>query len=467
MKRFVVPLVLGGWLLLPASLLAPARAEDPAPQPAAPSAEQILGWVNDLGSDDFRTREQASRSLSGAGEAAREALETAVKTSDSLEVRWRAQQLLMRLDGKAERSIGEEQKPRAGAGGSGGRVFPGGGPVGPMDDKLRELLETDDPAKLRELIEKMVKESLGGGPWSSPNSPFGDSPFGTAPFGGWGDLTFGMRIQAGDLTLKRGMLGMGPWVLEVKSRDAAGVTTTKSYSGESLDEILAANPDLKDHPSIGDLKAKLETAMKREQPFLPPGLTWRERLGESRPGFTFKSSQGIEIRQDASGAVVKIHGVGPDGKPQVKEYRGASLEAIQREHPEVAEKLGGGFHLRVGPPRFFRGPREEPLAPVTPPEGQPGPAPAGPVFGVFLAEVEPVLAAHLKLEAGRGALIADVRPDSQASRLGLQVHDVIESIDGAAVTRDEAVERLRTAARTESPLTLGIVRDGARLTLSR
>lgn len=463
MKRSVLSTLLLVSLLAPAGFVSLARAEEPAPQPAAPSSEQILGWINDLGSDDFRTREQASRSLAGAGEAAREALETALKTSDSLEVRWRAQQLLMRLDGKAERSIGDDVKPRPG-GGVGGGAGGGTAPVGPLDDRLRELFEANDPAKLRELMDKLFQDLPGRGPWGSHGQPFG-----VAPFGGWGDLTFGMRITAGDLTLKRGMLGMGPWVLEVKGRDEAGVETTKSYSGESLDEILAANPGLKDHPSLGDLKAKLDAAMKREQPFLPPGLTWRERLGEARPGFSFKSSQGVEIRQDASGVVVKLHQTGPDGKPEVKEYQGESLEAIQREHPEVSEKLGGSIQLRMGPPRVFRGPREEPLAPVTPSDPVPL-APrsvSGPVFGVMLADVEPALAAHLRLETGRGALVADVRPDSQAAALGLKMHDVIETIDGVAVTRDEAATRLRAAARQQGPLSLGIVRDGGRLTLAR
>src|SRR5689334_8882627 len=72
-------------------------APPPAPESSKPAPEtpragdaDVLRWIADLGSDDFRTREAASRHLAEAGENAREALEAAAKTSDSLEVRWRA-----------------------------------------------------------------------------------------------------------------------------------------------------------------------------------------------------------------------------------------------------------------------------------------------------------------------------------------------------------------------------------------
>lgn len=74
--------------LLP--LAAPAA---PDAKPAKPTKEQIAKWIKDLGDGDFETREEASKKLWEAGEAAEAPLRAALK-SDDVEVKRRARELL-------------------------------------------------------------------------------------------------------------------------------------------------------------------------------------------------------------------------------------------------------------------------------------------------------------------------------------------------------------------------------------
>ena len=137
------------------------RADDPSPAPVpqpSPDAKPardgeaaLLAWVADLGSDDFRTREAASKHLAEAGETAREALEAVVKTSDSLEVRWRAGQLLGRLNGRQATPLGQPPKTQE----------PDGVPGESDIDRLRRQMQAlghQDPAEfMRRWMEELRK----------------------------------------------------------------------------------------------------------------------------------------------------------------------------------------------------------------------------------------------------------------------------------------------------------------------
>lgn len=69
-----------------------------------------------------------------------------------------------------------------------------------------------------------------------------------------------------------------------------------------------------------------------------------------------------------------------------------------------------------------------------------------------------------RLSAKGGLLIVAVRPESSAAACGLRAGDVIETINGAVFTRRELNRLLFT--RDERPVSLGIIREGRRLTLS-
>src|SRR5579884_3675441 len=61
--------------------------------PPKPGAEQVARWIDQLGSDDFAVREEASRHLWAAGQAAEDALTRAARSPD-VEVRRRVNDLL-------------------------------------------------------------------------------------------------------------------------------------------------------------------------------------------------------------------------------------------------------------------------------------------------------------------------------------------------------------------------------------
>jgi tetratricopeptide (TPR) repeat protein len=85
-SRFAAVLVLG----LFAVALVPAQQPE---KKEPPSKEQIAQWIKQLGHDDFDKREEASKKLEEAGQAAEAALQEAAKSTDQ-EVRQRAEAIL-------------------------------------------------------------------------------------------------------------------------------------------------------------------------------------------------------------------------------------------------------------------------------------------------------------------------------------------------------------------------------------
>jgi membrane-associated protease RseP (regulator of RpoE activity) len=81
--------------------------------------------------------------------------------------------------------------------------------------------------------------------------------------------------------------------------------------------------------------------------------------------------------------------------------------------------------------------------------------------GARLSELNPGLARHFE-GVREGVLVLEVEPDSPAARGGLQPGDVIVRAGDRPVTDQESLWR---AARGESPLALGVVRDGRETTL--
>ena len=78
-----------------------------APQRTQVAAEQIDGWIKQLGADDFHTREQATKKLTEAGVDAVGALEKAAKQTDDAEARIRAEGILTSFFKGADRSLSQ------------------------------------------------------------------------------------------------------------------------------------------------------------------------------------------------------------------------------------------------------------------------------------------------------------------------------------------------------------------------
>jgi hypothetical protein len=80
-------------------------------QDASPTPEQMQTWVQDLGSEDFATRERADKALRAAGRAALPYLDKA-KESEDLEIRERAASIARSIETPSSASRPQEERPR-------------------------------------------------------------------------------------------------------------------------------------------------------------------------------------------------------------------------------------------------------------------------------------------------------------------------------------------------------------------
>lgn len=423
----------------------PSPAPPPAPAPSAPSADEaarIAHLVEDLGSDDFRIREAATKTLADLGEKARPALEAALK-SDSPSVRFRAEQLLQRLDG------GRSEKPLEDGGGPMPRTGPGQGPwhrffTEDDFDKLQQEMEK----RFRDLEEQMRKGWDGFGPF--PGEIFGPRPRRAA------DLR--ARAETDDTVAD---LWEGARAARIVLSDRKDPTNVTTYAGKSIPAILEANPALRDLPVGKALLANYEKAKKERE----------EEAQRAGPGTTTRSvGRSVQVETTDGHVRVTVTEKAPDGKETTKTYEGTDLETLKAEHPELREALGGlSFHLGTGPAPGWAPPAPQGPKPLEPEEGlEEGARPpqaSGP-FGLALERVDDVLREQLGLSAGAGALVVAVRDGSDAAKVGLRVHDVITAVNGKPV---QALDDVRAGIRSAGggPLSFDVVRGGKPLTLKR
>ncbi len=82
-------------------------------------------------------------------------------------------------------------------------------------------------------------------------------------------------------------------------------------------------------------------------------------------------------------------------------------------------------------------------------------------LGAATQPVTPALARAMKLPGATGALIANVEPDSPASRAGLRAGDVVTSVSGKAIANPRDLARAIGDNRPGSTVELAVRRDGA------
>ena len=447
MRHLALITLFGLTLPLAVVLVSQSVLADDDTTPAVSRAE-VQKLIDQLGADDFRTRETASKRLEALGAAARPALEKAAKDAGSPEVRWRAQQILRRLKGSdQEKPLGGPAAPRLpGTPGTPEAPDAPDAPT-PPDNPFRGFRGKDAEEAFKK-VEEMLRKLGGAG--------------GGSRFPG---LLSTHRLTAPGLVLERSFTGRV--TLRVEREGEGGAKVEDVYSGHSLEDILANHPKLADHDGMAELKRREAEADWPGMPDLANPFRGFKVEPFSGGGFGMTMGSGVSIRQDASGATVTIREKDEDGNEVVKEYKGATIDEIKEKHPELADKIGN-FSFRVAPPRvFWPGTRPDTLHPFTPrtaPRAQPS---GQAVFGLTLTDVSEALASHLSLAKDRGALVANVFPGSQAEAMGVMRNDIVLEVNGQAVGMQEAADLLRKAGADKAALTLTLIRKGERKTLTR
>jgi serine protease Do len=80
--------------------------------------------------------------------------------------------------------------------------------------------------------------------------------------------------------------------------------------------------------------------------------------------------------------------------------------------------------------------------------------------GLAITDLTPELRARLGVDAGEGAVVVRVVPDSAADRAGLRPGDLLKQIGNTSVKNAKEAEAAFAKAGTKQPLRLRIVRDG-------
>jgi serine protease Do len=88
------------------------------------------------------------------------------------------------------------------------------------------------------------------------------------------------------------------------------------------------------------------------------------------------------------------------------------------------------------------------------------------LLGVQIQPVTEELAKSMSLDSEKGALVAQVTPDSPALAAGIQSGDVIKSVDGKDIASIRDLTRMISAVKPGTSVKLGVWRDGKDMTVS-
>jgi serine protease Do len=88
------------------------------------------------------------------------------------------------------------------------------------------------------------------------------------------------------------------------------------------------------------------------------------------------------------------------------------------------------------------------------------------VIGAELQEITPDLAAGLSLKKERGVVVADVEPDGPAEKAGLQIQDILLSLDGRAIGSVPLAEMIVSTRPAGAVVKAEVLRGAQTLTLT-
>ena len=87
-------------------------------------------------------------------------------------------------------------------------------------------------------------------------------------------------------------------------------------------------------------------------------------------------------------------------------------------------------------------------------------------IGAMIQDITPDIAASLGISPSQGALVADVTPDGPSARAGLHAGDVVEQVDGQAVSSASNLTQKVAMAQVGQDVRLQVLRDGRAVDLT-
>lgn len=88
-----------------------------------------------------------------------------------------------------------------------------------------------------------------------------------------------------------------------------------------------------------------------------------------------------------------------------------------------------------------------------------------PFIGISYTEVTPQLAGEMNLSAKNGVVITQITSGSPAAQAGLQIRDVVTSIDNSPINEDNSLRSILFKYRVGDTISLGVERSGQTLQL--
>ncbi len=330
-----------------------------------------------------------------------------------------------------------------------------GAPARPPALPIQAPLASATFADLAEAVKPAVINVTvkGRAPAREPGDVFGDPrPFGPGPFG------------RGPTPGPRRGLGSGVII------DASGVALTNAHVVQGADEVEVALADGSRHPArVVGLDTKTDLAVLRIQgarsfPALRLGNSDEVRVGDWVLAVGSPFGLDATVTSGIVSAKARHIGAGPyddflqtdaainpgnSGGPLVN-MRG---EVIGINTAIVRGGNGIGFAI---PSNLARRVSAELLDKGRVTRGW---------LGVALQPLTPELAQVFKVQDGKGALVADVQPDSPAARAGVRSGDVVVGFNGKPVADPGDLARAVAMTDPGQTVRLTIRRDGADRTL--
>ncbi|MSR47275.1 MAG: PDZ domain-containing protein [Planctomycetes bacterium] len=203
------------------------------------------------------------------------------------------------------------------------------------------------------------------------------------------------------------------------------------------------------------MQERMKTMFDGADPFAPffkldPGAAGDRTQLELGPGSSFSRvveqdgiHEKLSVEVDGDGRAKAV--VDKDGATST--YEADSLEALERDHPELFEGFGAV------------------KAPVPPTPAAPGSAPRqGPRLGIRAVPVDPAVAEYLELEPGLGLRVVEVVPGSAAAEIGVRRNDLLIEVNGRAIRGIADVQAALKQGKPEEA-DLIVIRKGQKLEL--